>query len=136
MSRFLGANGGITSMGNLLLGVISAEMSASNVAIVSVAGPVASALSMAGGEYVSVSSQSDIEKVALKRCANIISTTPDMELRVITDLIVSEDCLNHWLRRLHAAFRQQNHNWHMRVRFWGSRRSVSLIRSSQRYVRH
>lgn len=55
----LGANDGIISTASLILGVASAEASASNVLLTGVAGLVAGAMSMAAGEYASVSSQSD-----------------------------------------------------------------------------
>jgi vacuolar iron transporter family protein len=57
----LGANDGIISTASLILGVASAAASKSNVLLSGVAGLVAGAMSMAAGEYVSVSSQSDTE---------------------------------------------------------------------------
>src|SRR5690606_35432563 len=63
----LGANDGIVSTASLLMGVAAAGASAENVLIAGVAGLVAGALSMAAGEYVSVSSQSDTERADLER---------------------------------------------------------------------
>jgi len=57
----LGANDGIVSTANLLAGVASASASKSSVLVTGIAGLVAGALSMAAGEYVSVSSQADSE---------------------------------------------------------------------------
>ena len=57
----LGANDGIVSTASLLIGVAAAEASRSNIMIAGVAGLVAGAMSMAAGEYVSVSSQADTE---------------------------------------------------------------------------
>lgn len=57
----LGANDGIVSTGSLLIGVASANSSTENVLLAGVAGLVAGAMSMAAGEYVSVSSQADTE---------------------------------------------------------------------------
>jgi len=63
----LGANDGIVSTASLLLGVVSAHATHSNVLIAGVAGLVAGTMSMAAGEYVSVHSQADTEKADLKR---------------------------------------------------------------------
>lgn len=62
----LGANDGIVSTGSLLIGVASANSSIENVLIAGVAGLVAGAMSMAAGEYVSVSSQADTEQADLR----------------------------------------------------------------------
>ncbi|EIC83448.1 VIT family protein [Serratia sp. M24T3] len=61
----LGANDGIVSIASLLMGVVSANAAQHSVLLTGVAGLVAGAMSMATGEYVSVSSQSDTEKAAL-----------------------------------------------------------------------
>jgi VIT1/CCC1 family predicted Fe2+/Mn2+ transporter len=61
----LGANDGIVSTASLILGVASAHVAHGNVVLTGVAGLVAGAMSMATGEYVSVSSQADTEKAAL-----------------------------------------------------------------------
>lgn len=63
----LGANDGIVSTASLVLGVATAEASRSAVLIAGVAGLVAGAMSMAAGEYVSVSSQADTERADLER---------------------------------------------------------------------
>ncbi len=63
----LGANDGIVSTASLLVGVAAAEAGRSGVLITGVAGLVAGAMSMAAGEYVSVSSQADTEKADLAR---------------------------------------------------------------------
>jgi vacuolar iron transporter family protein len=63
----LGANDGILSTASLLVGVAAAHRSASDVLVAGVAGLVAGAMSMAAGEYVSVSSQADTEKADLER---------------------------------------------------------------------
>ncbi|PIE09661.1 MAG: hypothetical protein CSA72_11300 [Rhodobacterales bacterium] len=63
----LGANDGIVSISALLVGVAAADPGAQAVALAGVAGLVAGALSMAAGEYVSVSSQSDIERADIAR---------------------------------------------------------------------
>ena len=58
----LGANDGIVSTASLVVGVAAAQASRSEVLVAGVAGLVAGAMSMAAGEYVSVSSQADTEK--------------------------------------------------------------------------
>jgi vacuolar iron transporter family protein len=63
----LGANDGIISTASLIVGVAAAESSRSSVLVAGVAGLVAGAMSMAAGEYVSVSSQADTERADLNR---------------------------------------------------------------------
>jgi VIT1/CCC1 family predicted Fe2+/Mn2+ transporter len=63
----LGANDGIVSTASLVVGVAAAASARQDVLIAGVAGLVAGALSMAAGEYVSVSSQADTEQADLKR---------------------------------------------------------------------
>ena len=63
----LGANDGIVSTASLILGVAAAESNRSGVLVAGVAGLVAGAMSMAAGEYVSVSSQADTERADLGR---------------------------------------------------------------------
>ena len=75
----LGANDGIISTASLILGVASAAASKSDVVLSGVAGLVAGAMSMAAGEYVSVSSQSDTERADLAREARELSEDPKFE---------------------------------------------------------
>ena len=75
----LGANDGIVSTASLVLGVAAAEASSENILIAGVAGLVAGAMSMAAGEYVSVSSQSDTERADLDRERNELATDPEHE---------------------------------------------------------
>jgi VIT1/CCC1 family predicted Fe2+/Mn2+ transporter len=63
----LGANDGIVSTASLVVGVAAASATSSDIAIAGVAGLVAGAMSMAAGEYVSVSSQADTERADLDR---------------------------------------------------------------------
>lgn len=63
----LGANDGIVSTASLIVGVAAAKSSRSSILVAGIAGLVAGAMSMAAGEYVSVSSQSDTEKADLDR---------------------------------------------------------------------
>jgi vacuolar iron transporter family protein len=85
----LGANDGIVSTASLIVGVAAAEASRGSVLIAGVAGLVAGAMSMAAGEYVSVSSQSDTEKADLARERKELETTPDAELAELASIYVS-----------------------------------------------
>jgi len=75
----LGANDGIVSTASLIVGVAAATAMPSNVLIAGVAGLVAGAMSMAAGEYVSVSSQSDTEKADLAREREELSQNVEFE---------------------------------------------------------
>lgn len=85
----LGANDGIVSTASLIVGVAAAEASRGSVLIAGVAGLVAGAMSMAAGEYVSVSSQSDTENADLARERKELETTPDAELAELASIYVS-----------------------------------------------
>ena len=75
----LGANDGIVSTASLILGVAAAGTSSENILIVGVAGLVAGAMSMAAGEYVSVSSQADTERADLDRERKELAADPKNE---------------------------------------------------------
>ena len=82
----LGANDGILSTASLAIGIAAASATRSPVVLATIAGLVAGALSMAAGEYVSVSSQQDIEKADIKREKRELDTKPDEELLELADL--------------------------------------------------
>ncbi len=84
----LGANDGIVSTASLVVGVAAAESSRSGVLIAGVAGLVAGAMSMAAGEYVSVSSQADTEAADRRREDAELATQPEAELAELTDIYV------------------------------------------------
>lgn len=75
----LGANDGIVSTASLIVGVAAAAATRNDVLIASVAGLVAGAMSMAAGEYVSVSSQSDTERADLAREREELRDEPTLE---------------------------------------------------------
>jgi VIT1/CCC1 family predicted Fe2+/Mn2+ transporter len=77
----LGANDGIVSTASLIVGVAASGTSRSNVMVAGVAGLVAGAMSMAAGEYVSVSSQSDTERADLEVEKKELADTPEAELK-------------------------------------------------------
>jgi len=76
----LGANDGILSTTSLAIGVSAASVARAPIILATLAGLVAGALSMAAGEYVSVSSQLDVETAELKREKNELANTPEIEL--------------------------------------------------------
>jgi VIT1/CCC1 family predicted Fe2+/Mn2+ transporter len=75
----LGANDGIVSTASLIVGVAAASAATSDVLVAGIAGLVAGAMSMAAGEYVSVSSQSDTEQADLARESAELVSQPDFE---------------------------------------------------------
>ena len=77
----LGANDGIVSIAGLVLGVAGATDSATAILMAGVAGIVAGAISMAAGEYVSVSSSRDTEKAILKKERYNLENYPEKELK-------------------------------------------------------
>lgn len=82
----LGANDGIISVSSLAIGVAAASTTREPIILATVAGLVAGALSMAAGEYVSVSSQTDIEKADIKREEIELREMPDEELEILTQI--------------------------------------------------
>jgi VIT1/CCC1 family predicted Fe2+/Mn2+ transporter len=85
----LGANDGIISTASLIVGVASAQSAQSDVLLTGVAGLVAGAMSMAAGEYVSVSSQSDTEKADLARERLELATDPVFELEELAQVYMA-----------------------------------------------
>ncbi len=84
----LGANDGIVSTASLVLGVAAAGADAKGILVAGVAGLVAGAMSMAAGEYVSVSSQADTERADLAREKMELATQPVQELAELTAIYV------------------------------------------------
>ncbi|MCG6933829.1 MAG: VIT family protein [Gallionella sp.] len=84
----LGANDGIVSTASLVLGVAASGAGTKNILIAGVAGLVAGAMSMAAGEYVSVSSQSDTENADLERERNELAEDPKHEHEELTAIYV------------------------------------------------
>lgn len=82
----LGANDGIVSVSSLIVGVAAADPSPHAVLIAGAAGLAAGAMSMAAGEYVSVSSQSDIEAADLAREREALAQMPEQELDELAEI--------------------------------------------------
>jgi VIT1/CCC1 family predicted Fe2+/Mn2+ transporter len=85
----LGANDGIISTASLVVGVAAASTNPSEVLVAGVAGLVAGAMSMAAGEYVSVSSQADTENADLARERRELADQPETELHELTQIYVA-----------------------------------------------
>ncbi|CAM3413243.1 VIT family protein [Flavobacterium longum] len=82
----LGANDGIISVSSLAIGIAAATTTREPIALATLAGLVAGALSMAAGEYVSVSSQTDIEKADIAREAQELEEMPEEELKILAQI--------------------------------------------------
>lgn len=85
----LGANDGIVSTASLIVGVAAAASGKPAILLAGLAGLVAGALSMAAGEYVSVSSQADTESADLARERGELATQPEAELDELTNIYVA-----------------------------------------------
>ncbi len=82
----LGANDGLLSTASIVVGVASANAVRAPIVLAALAGLVAGALSMAAGEYVSVSSQTDIEKADIAREAKELEEMPEEELQYLATI--------------------------------------------------
>ncbi len=82
----LGANDGIISVSSLAIGVAAASTTRDPILLATTAGLVAGALSMAAGEYVSVSSQTDVEKADIEREKHELATMPEDEMRMLAEI--------------------------------------------------
>ena len=84
----LGANDGIVSTASLIVGVAASAAATSEVLVAGTAGLVAGAMSMAAGEYVSVSSQADTERADLARERAELASQPDLETEELAQIYV------------------------------------------------
>lgn len=82
----LGANDGIISVSSLAIGIAAASTLREPIVLATVAGLVAGALSMAAGEYVSVSSQTDTEKADIEREKKELLEMPEEELKILAQI--------------------------------------------------
>jgi len=85
----LGANDGLISTSSLVVGVATAQSARDPVLLAALAGLVAGTLSMAAGEYVSVSSQADTERADLDRERHELATAPDLERAELAGIYVA-----------------------------------------------
>lgn len=107
-AAILGANDGILSTASIIIGVAAASTTREPIVLTGIAGIVAGALSMAAGEYVSVSSQADIEKADIEREIRELEEMPEIELRELAK-IYEQRGLNEKLS-LQVAKELTNHN--------------------------
>lgn len=84
----LGANDGIVSTASLVIGVAAANSDHSAIVLAGLAGLIAGALSMAAGEYISVSSQADTEKADLELEKKHLEDEPEYELRELSEIYI------------------------------------------------
>jgi len=82
----LGANDGILSISSLAIGVAAASSTREPIILATLAGLVAGALSMAAGEYVSVSSQADTENADIEREKQELKEMPEAELKILAQI--------------------------------------------------
>lgn len=82
----LGANDGILSTASLAIGIAAASSTREPVVLATLAGLVAGALSMAAGEYISVSSQTDVERADIKREELELAEMPELELQRLVEI--------------------------------------------------
>ncbi|MAD96814.1 MAG: hypothetical protein CMB99_05730 [Flavobacteriaceae bacterium] len=82
----LGANDGILSTASIAIGVAAASNTREPIILATLAGLVAGALSMAAGEYVSVSSQTDVEKADIEREKQELAEMPEIELQRLAEI--------------------------------------------------
>lgn len=110
----LGANDGLLSTTSIVIGVAAADPSRQSIILAALAGTIAGAMSMAAGEYVSVSSQSDTEKADIEREKKELEEIPEIELQELakiyerrgvskeTALLVAKELTDHNALEAHA----------------------------------
>ncbi len=96
----LGANDGIVSTASLIVGVATAHATHNGILVAGIAGLVAGAMSMAAGEYVSVSSQADTERADVERERKEHETNPEFELAELTKIYTDRGLDNHLAKQV------------------------------------
>lgn len=104
----LGANDGIISVSSLVIGVAAAAVGPKEILISGVAGLVSGAMSMAAGEYVSVSSQADLENADLAREKKELAETPEPELEELAEIYVGRGVENSLAREVAKQMMAKN----------------------------
>ena len=111
----LGANDGLLSTASLIVGVASANPDRAQILLAGIAGLAAGAMSMAAGEYVSVSSQSDTEEADIERERSELQNHPQAELKELADIYVKRgltpDLAHHVAEQLTAKDALAAHTW-------------------------
>lgn len=96
----MGANDGIVSTASLILGVAASGTSVTTILVSGAAGLVAGAMSMAAGEYVSVSAQADTERADRARESQELEASPESELRELTGIYAARGLTPDLARRV------------------------------------
>jgi len=104
----LGANDGIVSTASLIVGVAAASAATSEVLVAGIAGLVAGAMSMAAGEYVSVSSQADTENADMNRERAELRGQPDAELDELAQIYVARGVAPDLARQVAAQMMEKD----------------------------
>ena len=104
----LGANDGIVSTASLIVGVAAAAATKSDVLLAGIAGLIAGAMSMAAGEYVSVSSQSDTEQADLKRETAELHANPAAEEDELAGIYVARGLDRHLAQQVARALTKKD----------------------------
>lgn len=104
----LGANDGILSTASIAIGVAAASVTREPVLLAAAAGLTAGALSMAAGEYVSVSSQADVETADLQRERTELKNMPESELEELTQIYIQRGLSTELAKRV--AVQLTSHN--------------------------
>jgi VIT1/CCC1 family predicted Fe2+/Mn2+ transporter len=104
----LGANDGILSTTSLVIGVSAAAATHQAIVLAAISGLIAGAMSMAAGEYISVSSQSDTELADIKREKEELKTIPEVELEELTDIYKNRGLTNDLARQVAEQLTRHN----------------------------
>jgi vacuolar iron transporter family protein len=104
----LGANDGIISISSLAIGVAAASTTREPIVLATVAGLVAGALSMAAGEYVSVSSQTDTEKADIEREIKELEEMPEVELNILAQIYEKRGLKKETAMKVAIEFTEKN----------------------------
>ncbi|MGN7787021.1 VIT1/CCC1 transporter family protein [Niabella sp. 22666] len=104
----LGANDGILSTTSLVIGVAAAAAERNTVILAAISGLIAGAMSMAAGEYISVSSQQDTEKADIARETEELERMPEQELLELTAIYEKKGLSNVLAREVAAALSKHN----------------------------
>jgi VIT1/CCC1 family predicted Fe2+/Mn2+ transporter len=104
----LGANDGIISTASLMMGIAAANQSQNAILLAGIAGLVAGAVSMAAGEYVSVCSQTDLEKADLDKEKKELMDDPEGELRELEGIYMSRGISRELSKRVAAELTQKD----------------------------
>ena len=128
----LGANDGILSTASLVLSVAAAHASPSSVLVAGLAGVVAGAMSMAAGEYVSVSSQADAERADLAIERKGLERFPRQEREELAGIYVKRGLIQSLAQKVAKQLMAHAHSTHMLATSWAYHLPIECVRSWRR----